>query len=250
MSQMTILCQKRHLMMVRIPCADPDEGTTLMLGQAAQQAGADVLELALPFSDPTADGPEIQAAFTRALDGGYSTAQGLALAHHLQDRLPVSLYAYANTVFAGGLESFLERAAHPDTVGLYLPDVPLEERSEFAPLCDHYRLRLPAQLIATDTARMEQIAAQASGHLRCEPQDLAAALPVARKAGLPLLVCVPDGEPEQIAAQVQGADGVILTTTIARLTAQYGRDATTHALEKLQRIRQLLILEEETIHVP
>ena len=73
---------------------------------------------------------------------------------------------------------------------------------------------------------------------------------MARKAGLPLLVCVPDGEPEQIAARVQGADGVILTTTIARLTAQYGRDATTYALEKLRRIRQLLILEEETTHVP
>ena len=123
-----------------VTCGDPDLETTASLVKAMAQAGADLIELGIPFSDPTAEGPVIQAANARALAGGVTTDQifGMARALRRDVAVPLVFMTYANVVFSYGADRFLSRAAEAGVQGLILPDVPFEEKSEFEPLCAKY----------------------------------------------------------------------------------------------------------------
>ena len=107
-------------------CGDPDLETTEQLVLAAAEAGADLIELGIPFSDPTAEGPVIQGANMRALAGGVTTDLIFGLVRRLreQTQVPLVFMTYANVVFSYGTERFLTQAAQAGVDGLILPDVP------------------------------------------------------------------------------------------------------------------------------
>ena len=150
-----------------LTCGDPDLETTEAIVHAMAQAGADLIELGIPFSDPTAEGPVIQAANARALSGGVTADSIFALVRRLRRTLtlPLVFMTYANVVFSYGTERFLSAAAAAGVDGLILPDVPFEEKEEFAPLCRKYGLDL-ISLIAPHLGRPHHPDRPGGGGLR------------------------------------------------------------------------------------
>ena len=123
-----------------ITCGDPDLETTAAAVRAAVQNGADLIELGIPFSDPTAEGPVIQGANIRALVGGVTTDKIFAFVRDLRRDVivPMVFMTYANVVFSYGAEKFISTCREVGIDGLILPDLPFEEKDEFQPLCTQY----------------------------------------------------------------------------------------------------------------
>jgi tryptophan synthase alpha chain len=144
----------------------PTLAESARIGEACVQAGADILELGVPYSDPLADGPVIHEAGSRALAAGANVAGVLEVARTLAPSVPVVLMCYANMVFAPGVEAFVERLARTGASGLIVPDLPLEEALTVLAACDAQGLALvPLVAPTTPRERLEQIGARARGFL-------------------------------------------------------------------------------------
>ena len=123
-----------------LACGDPSLEVTEQLVYAMEEAGADLIELGIPFSDPTAEGPVIQEANVRALAGGVTTDKVFAMVEKIRKntKIPMVFMTYANVVFSYGTERFIRKAAEVGMDGLILPDVPFEEKEEFDVVCKQY----------------------------------------------------------------------------------------------------------------
>ena len=148
-----------------LTCGDPDLETTAAIVRAMAEAGADVIELGIPFSDPTAEGPVIQAADLRALSGGVTTDQIFDLVRDLRRdvTVPLVFMTYANVVFSYGTDRFVSTAAEAGIDGLILPDVPFEEKEEFAAPCRAHGLDFISLIAPTSEDRVAMIAREAEG---------------------------------------------------------------------------------------
>jgi len=144
----------------------PDRETSRRIGSAYAGAGADVIELGVPFSDPLADGPVIHAAGTAALRAGIRLHDVLELAHELAERVPVVVMCYANPILARGIERFVDALASGSISGLIVPDLPLEEAGAMLGACDARGLALVPLVAPTTTdERLARIGARARGFL-------------------------------------------------------------------------------------
>ena len=152
-----------------LTCGDPDLETTAKIVKEIASSGADLIELGIPFSDPTAEGPVIQAANVRALSGNVTTDRIFDLVQRLREEVdvPLAFMTYANVVFSYGTERFLQRAAEAGIDGLILPDVPFEEKADFAPACSAHGIDFISLIAPTSQDRIAMIAAEASGFLYC-----------------------------------------------------------------------------------
>ena len=150
-----------------ITCGDPNLETTEQLVYAMERAGASLIELGIPFSDPTAEGPVIQGANLRALSGGVTTDKIFDLVVKIRKNtaIPLVFMTYANVVFSYGTERFIKRAAEIGMDGLILPDVPFEEKEEFDRVCREYGLDLISLIAPTSHDRIRMIAKEASGFI-------------------------------------------------------------------------------------
>ncbi len=169
-----------------ITCGDPDLETTAAAVRAAVENGADLIELGIPFSDPTAEGPVIQGANLRALKGGVTTDRIFGLVRELRRdvTVPLVFMTYANVVFSYGTERFLSACREVGIDGLILPDVPFEEREEFLPFCRRCGVDLISLIAPTSAHRIAKIAREA-----------------------------------------EVSDGAIVGSAIVKLLEQYGKDA-------------------------
>ena len=226
-----------------LTCGDPDLETTAAAVRAAVENGADLIELGIPFSDPTAEGPVIQGANLRALRAGTTTDRVFDLVRGLRRdvRVPLVFMTYANVVFSYGPERFLSTCAEVGVDGLILPDLPFEEKEEFHPLCRQYGVDLISLVAPTSEDRIAMIAREAEGFLyivsslgvtgvrREITTDLGAIVSVARQnTSIPCAIGFGISTPEQ-AKQMSGlADGVIVGSAIVKLLAQYGTGAPEH----------------------
>ncbi|MBO5047823.1 MAG: tryptophan synthase subunit alpha, partial [Clostridia bacterium] len=138
-----------------ITCGDPDLKTTAAAVRAAAANGADLIELGIPFSDPTAEGPVIQAANLRALNGGITTDQIFDFVKELRRdvTIPMVFMTYANVVFSYGAERFIRTCREIEIDGLILPDLPYEEKEEFLPICHQYGVDLISLIAPTSEGR-------------------------------------------------------------------------------------------------
>ena len=148
-------------------CGDPDLETTMSCVRAAVENGADLIELGIPFSDPTAEGPVIQGANLRALTGGVTTDKIFEMVRKLRQdvRTPMVFMTYANVIFSYGAERFLSTCREIGMDGLILPDLPYEEKEEFLPLCHTYGVDLISLIAPTSENRIAMIAKEAEGFL-------------------------------------------------------------------------------------
>jgi tryptophan synthase alpha chain len=226
---------KRAALMPYLMAGFPTLADSLMIGEACVQAGADVIELGVPYSDPLADGPVIHAAGTRALAAGASIGGALEVARGLSQSIPVVLMCYANMVFAPGVEAFVERLERAGASGLIVPDLPEGEAGEALAACDARGLALVPLVAPTTTPeRMASIGARARGFLYTvsvlgttgEREALAGSFAevVGRaKASTELPVAIGFGisTPQQAAqAADAGADGVIVGTRLVRAAGE------------------------------
>ena len=152
-----------------ITCGDPSLEVTEQLVYAMEEAGADLIELGIPFSDPTAEGPVIQAANIRALSGGVTTDKVFDMVEKIRKNssIPMVFMTYANVVFSYGSERFVKKAAEVGMDGLILPDVPFEEKEEFDGVCKEYGLDLISLIAPTSHERISMIAKEAQGFVYC-----------------------------------------------------------------------------------
>jgi tryptophan synthase alpha chain len=226
---------KRAALMPYLMGGFPDLDTSLAIGEAYAEAGADLVELGVPFSDPLADGPVIHAAGTAALEAGATVHGVLEVGRTLSEAVPVVLMCYANLVLARGPERFADELAVRGISGLIVPDLPLEEAGDVLAACDGAGVALVA-LVAPTTpeARLAAIGRSARGFVYTvsvtgttgERQGLAAELPaiLARTkahADVPVALGFGIGSPEAAAqAADAGADGVIVGSRLVRAAAE------------------------------
>jgi tryptophan synthase alpha chain len=157
---------ERAALMPYLMAGFPTLAESVRIGEACVHAGADLVELGVPYADPLADGPVIQAAGTRALAAGANLAGVLEVARALAPSVPVVLMCYANMVFAPGAEAFIERLARTGACGLIVPDLPFEEATDVRDACDGHGLALvPLVAPTTPPERLASIGANARGFL-------------------------------------------------------------------------------------
>ena len=238
-----------------LTCGDPDLETTEALVKAMAAAGADLIELGIPFSDPTAEGPVIQGANLRALNAGTTTDKVFDLVKRLRQSvtIPMVFMTYANVVFSYGSERFLKNAAEAGVQGLILPDVPYEEKADFEPLCEKYGLELVSMIAPTSHDRIKLIASEAKGFLYCVSSlgvtgvrssittDIGGMVELVRQVtDTPAAVGFGISTPEQAQNMAQKADGVIVGSAIVKLIAQYGRDAVQPVAEYVRQMKDAI----------
>lgn len=150
-----------------ITCGDPDLESTKKLVKSMVEKGADLIELGIPFSDPTAEGPVIMEADLRALQGGCTTEKVFQMTKELRQEVdvPFVYMTYANVVFSYGSRKFMEKAKEAGVSGLILPDVPYEEREEFLQDCKDFGIALISMVAPTSEDRIAKIAKDAEGFL-------------------------------------------------------------------------------------
>ena len=150
-----------------ITCGDPDLETTEKIVRTMVENGADIIELGIPFSDPTAEGPVIQGANIRALSGGVTTDKIFDMVKSLRNdiTIPMVFMTYANVVFSYDAEKFISTCSEIGINGLILPDLPFEEKEEFAPLCKKYGVELISLIAPTSENRIAMIAKEAEGFI-------------------------------------------------------------------------------------
>ncbi len=235
-----------------ITCGDPDLETTARLVRAMADSGADLIELGIPFSDPTAEGPVIQQANERALKAGTTTDKVFDLVRDLRRdvTIPMVFMTYANVVFSYGKERFCERCREVGIQGMILPDVPYEEKDEFDPVCKENGLDLISLIAPTSEDRIGRIARDASGFVYCVSSlgvtgvrseittDIGAMVRLVKQAkDIPCAIGFGISTPDQARQMAQHADGVIVGSAIMKLIAKHGRDAEPLAAEYVKQMK-------------
>ena len=223
-----------------ITCGDPDLETTKKAVLAMADNGADIVELGIPFSDPTAEGPVIQGANIRALSGGVTTDKVFDLVRELRRETDIALcfMTYANVVYSYGAEKFLTTCKEIGIDGLILPDLPYEEKEEFLPICRECGVDLISFVAPTSEDRIAMIAREATGFIyvvsslgvtgmRSEiTTDLPAIVSLIRaNTDTPCAIGFGISGPEQAAKMAAISDGAIIGSAIIRILEKEGREA-------------------------
>ncbi len=223
-----------------ITCGDPNLATTAEIVKEMSKNGADLIELGIPFSDPTAEGPVIEEASIRALTNHITTDDIFDMVRKIREevKIPMVFMTYANVVFSYGTERFVKICGEIGIDGLILPDIPFEEKEEFAPLCKQYGLDFISLVAPTSEKRIAMIAKEASGFLyvvsslgvtgvRSDIEtDIGSMVRVIREnTDIPCAVGFGISTPEQAAKMVKEADGVIVGSAIVTRADKYKSEA-------------------------
>ena len=238
-----------------ITCGDPDLQTTAAVVRSAVESGADLIELGIPFSDPTAEGPVIQGANLRALSGGVTTDRVFALVKELRRdvSVPMVFMTYANVVFSYGAEKFISTCREIEVDGLILPDLPFEEKDEFLPICRKYGVDLISLIAPTSENRIAMIAKEADGFIyvvsslgvtgmRSEIKtDLASIVKVIREnTDTPCAIGFGISTPEQAKKMADISDGAIVGSAIIKLIEKHGKNAPVYVGEYVRSMKNAI----------
>ena len=223
-----------------ITCGDPDLETTGKIVREAVKNGASLVELGIPFSDPTAEGPVIQGANLRALNGGVTTDKIFEFVKELRKdvTVPMVFMTYANVVFSYGSERFIKTCSEIGIDGIILPDLPYEEKEEFLPECHKYGVDLISLIAPTSKDRVAMIAKEAEGFIylvsslgvtgtRTEINtDLDSIVKIIREnTNVPCAIGFGISTPEQAKKMASVSDGAIVGSAIIKIMEKYGKES-------------------------
>lgn len=238
-----------------ITCGDPNLETTAAVVRAAVENGADLVELGIPFSDPTAEGVVIQAANLRALQGGVTTDKIFDLVRDLRGdvKVPMVFMTYANVIFSYGAEKFISTCKEIGIDGLILPDLPFEEKGEFLPYCRKYGVDLISLIAPTSENRIAMIAREAEGfvyivsslgvtgvrnEIKTDLNSIVAAVRANTK--IPCAIGFGISTPAQAKQMADISDGAIVGSAIIKLLAKHGETAPKFVGEYVREIKDAL----------
>lgn len=239
-----------------ITCGDPDLETTGAAVRQMVQNGADLIELGIPFSDPTAEGPVIQGANLRALTGGVTTDMIFDMVRDLRTDVyvPMVFMTYANVVYSYGADKFLSACSEIGIDGIILPDLPFEEKEEFLDTCHKYGVDLISLIAPTSANRIAMIAREAEGFIyvvsslgvtgtRSEiTTDLGSIVKAIREnTDVPCAIGFGISTPEQARKMAEVSDGAIVGSAIIKIIEKYGKDAPKYVGEYVRSMKEALV---------
>lgn len=257
MSRLSKLSKENKLFIPFIVCGDPDIETTKEIVLSCVKAGADVIELGIPFSDPMAEGPVIMNAYDRAIKAGTTTTKVINMLSEIrtQINIPLVFMTYANVVYAyrSGIEDFVKEAAAAGIDALILPDVSFEEKAEFSDICDKYDVDFISLIAPSSEDRIEMIAREAKGFLYCVSSlgvtgvrenidtDIDSMIQRVRKVSqIPCAIGFGISTPKQAKLMADKADGVIVGSGIVSLCEEYGKEAPVKVFEYVRSMKEEL----------
>ncbi len=220
-----------------VTAGDPNLEVTKEIILAMEKAGADLIEIGIPFSDPVAEGVVIQAADERALKAGTTTDKIFDMVAEVrkESNIPLAFMTYINPVYVYGVDKFCKKAAELGVDALIIPDVPYEEKNEVAPFCDKYGIDLISFIAPTSHDRIKTIAKEAQGFVYCVSSmgvtgvrqkittNLGEMTSLVREVtNVPAAIGFGISTPQQVQEMAQYADGVIVGSAIVKICAQYG----------------------------
>ncbi|SHL31204.1 tryptophan synthase, alpha chain [Anaerocolumna jejuensis DSM 15929] len=219
---------------------DPDLNTTKELILAMEEAGADLIEIGIPFSDPIAEGAVIQEANERALTAGCTTDKLFDSIKEVREKVTVPLVflTYINPIYTYGKARFFKRCVECGIDGIIVPDLPFEEKEELEEECKEYQVDLISLIAPTSKERVRMIARQAEGFIYCVSSlgvtgvrteiktDIAAMISMVREVtDTPCAIGFGISTPEQAKEFAGAADGAIVGSAIVKLVTQYGKES-------------------------
>lgn len=235
-----------------VTAGDPSLEITEQLVLGMAEAGADLIELGIPFSDPVAEGEVIQRADERALLSGTTTDRLFDMVMRVRAKtdIPLAFMTYVNPVFVYGTERFMKRCGECGIDAVIVPDLPFEEKGELLPSCEKYDVRLISLIAPTSDARIEKIASEAQGFVYCVSSlgvtgvrgkittDIAAMVSRIKAArDIPCAIGFGISTPEQAGEMAAAADGVIVGSAVVKLAEQFGLDCVAPVCEYVRRMK-------------
>lgn len=242
-----------------VTAGDPNLEITEQLVLAMAKAGADLIELGIPFSDPVAEGPVIQQADERALAAGTTTDRLFDMVNRLREKtdVPLAFMTYVNPIFVYGADKFMSRCAEAGVDAVIVPDLPFEEKEELAPACRAHDVKLISLIAPTSKERIGLIASQAEGFVYCVSSlgvtgvrsqittDISRMIAEVKAVrDIPCAIGFGISTPEQAHEMVKAADGVIVGSAIVKLAAKYGTDCVQPISDYVREMKQAIATGE------
>lgn len=239
-----------------ITAGDPDLDTTKELILAMQEAGADLIEIGIAFSDPVAEGPVIQEADDRALAAGTTTDKIFDMVASLQEQIhiPLVFMTYINPIYVYGTERFANKMKECGVAGVIVPDVPFEEKQEIDEIFKSCGLTVISMIAPTSAERVQMIAREAEGFVYCvsslgvtgvrtEISTGIASLIEQVKAvrDIPCAIGFGISTPEQAKAMAKISDGAIVGSAIVRMVAEHGRDSVPYVRDYVASMKRAVL---------
>ena len=218
---------------------DPDLNTTKKLLIAMEAAGADLIEIGIPFSDPIAEGPVIQEASQRSLAGGCTTDRLFEMVKEARKtvKIPMVFMTYINPIYTYGKERFMKRCVECQIDGVIVPDLPFEEKSELSGICEQYGIDLISLIEPTSHDRIRMIAKEAKGFVYCVSSlgvtgvrteittNVGEMVKMVKEVNdIPAAIGFGISTPEQARNMASVSDGAIVGSAIVKIVEKYGRD--------------------------
>lgn len=238
-----------------ITCGDPSLEITSEIILAMDKSGADLIELGIPFSDPTAEGPVIQSANERALKTGVTTDKIFDMVKKIRGdvKAPMVFMTYANVVFSYGTEKFVKKCVEIGMDGIILPDIPFEEKEEFDGVCKAHEIDFISLIAPTSNERIKMIAEEASGFLYCVSSlgvtgtrsniqtNISSMIDLVKKSSkVPCAIGFGISTPEQAQEMAKYADGVIVGSAIVKLCEKYKEESVGYIAEYVKTMKEAI----------
>lgn len=234
---------------------DPDINTSEQIMLQMARGGCDLIEIGIPFSDPIAEGPVIQAADLRSLSAGTTTDDAFALAARLsaQTEIPLVFMTYLNVLFKYGYDAFLKKAKQSGISGVIVPDLPFEEKNELSSVADKYDIDVISLIAPTSEQRIQRIAKEARGfiyevsslgvtgvrnEIKTDLRSITASIKTV--TDLPVAIGFGINTPRQAAEVCSYADGVIVGSAIVKIVARYGKKAPEKVYEYVKSMKDAM----------
>lgn len=238
-----------------LTAGDPDLETSKKIMLKMAEAGCDLIEIGIPFSDPIAEGPVIQEANLRSLSSGTTTDKVFQLAKEVsaQANIPLVFMTYLNVLFKYGYDRFLEKAQQSGISGVIIPDMPYEEKGELQSVASKYSIEVVSLIAPTSEQRIKKIAADAEGFIyevsslgvtgvRSEIKTDLESITKSVKAATDIPVAIGFGisTPEQAKKYAAVADGVIVGSAIVKIVAKHGKDSPDEVYKYVKSMKQAI----------
>ncbi len=239
MSRISEVFKDKKAFIPFITAGDPSLSVTEQLVLRMAQAGADLIELGIPFSDPVAEGPVIQEADDRALSAGTTTDKIFDMVTRIRkvSKIPIAFMTYVNPIYTFGTQKFMEACKKAEVDAIIVPDVPYEEREELRPVCESNGITLISMIAPTSKDRIKMIAKDAEGFIYCVSSmgvtgvrkklgsEVADMIKTVKEVkDIPCAIGFGISTPEQAAVMASYSDGVIVGSAIVKIVAEYGKD--------------------------